>query len=186
MGGGVCTQGPWLHITHSPFLLYRSALDSIVMKIWSLCQKVVPATSKDTLNYSTTSSNISNSTSNNISNTTSINSKLKTSRSSLYEGVRLRIESVSWFFISLVLAIFVPQISYIISLTGGLAASFIFLFPGFILLRLMLKPGTEVIRNERCKIPLIVFGCLIIILGTFIFGLSIVYTIMNDANLLGK
>lgn len=99
------------------------------------------------------------------------------------EGIRLRVESVVWFFISLLLALFVPVISYIISLTGGLAASFIFLFPGLILLRLVFRPGgvTCAVWQRVC---FVMFACLIITLGTFIFGLSIVYTVMHDAKLI--
>ena len=103
--------------------------------------------------------------------------------SHLYEGIRLRVESVTWFFISLLLAIFVPQISYIINLTGGLAASFIFLFPGFILIKLVLKPQNYSDYSTLCRGFSIIFGSLIIVIGTFIFGLSVVYTIMKDANL---
>lgn len=54
-----------------------------------------------------------------------------------HPNVRLRVASVVWFFLSLLLSIFVPQISYIISLTGGLAATFIFVFPGMVLLSLI-------------------------------------------------
>ena len=47
-----------------------------------------------------------------------------------YKWRRLRIESVLWFAITLALAVLVEQISNIVSLTGGLAATFIFVFPG--------------------------------------------------------
>ena len=48
----------------------------------------------------------------------------------VYKNVRLTILSVLWFAASLTLALFVSKISYIISVTGGLAATFIFIFPG--------------------------------------------------------
>ena len=57
-----------------------------------------------------------------------------TNRIASYEGTRLRVISVVWFFLSLTLALFIPQISYIIEFTGGLAATFIFIFPGTIVL----------------------------------------------------
>ena len=44
--------------------------------------------------------------------------------------LRLRLISVLWFILSLAIALFVPGISYIIDFTGGLAAMFIFVFPG--------------------------------------------------------
>jgi hypothetical protein len=111
------------------------------------------------------------------------NNDVLSTKSSISENIRLRVESVVWFFISLLLALFVPVISYIISLTGGLAASFIFLFPGVILLKLMTRPGSQLVYPTWQRVCLVAFGSLITVLGTFIFGLSIVYTIMNDANL---
>lgn len=146
-------------------MLHRSALDSIIMKLWGLCQKRL---SSDALLYSTSKS---------------LRNNANTKPSSIGEGIRLRVESVIWFFISLVLALFVPVISYIISLTGGLAASFIFLFPGLILLQLMLRSGSETVYSKWQRVCFVLLGCLITTLGTFIFGLSIVYTIMHDANL---
>ena len=87
-----------------------------------------------------------------------------------------------WFFSSLLLALYVPAISDIVSFTGGLAASFIFLFPGLILLKLTLRTD---LRYSTCqRVCFVVFGCVIIVIGTFIFGLSVVYTIMSDAKLL--
>lgn len=107
-----------------------------------------------------------------------------TARTRFYEGIRLRVLSVAWFLISLALALFVPVISYIISLTGGLAASFIFLFPGLILLRLLSRPGGQGSHGRCVRVLLLAFACLTIILGTFIFGLSVVYTVMLDAQLI--
>lgn len=98
------------------------------------------------------------------------------------EGVRFRVESVVWFFSSLLLALYVPAISDIVSFTGGLAASFIFLFPGLILLKLMLR--TDLSYSTCQRVCFVAFGCAIIVIGTFIFGLSVIYTIMSDSKLL--
>ena len=49
-----------------------------------------------------------------------------------YKWTRLRVESLVWFLTTLALAIAVKQISDVVSLTGGLAATFIFLFPGIL------------------------------------------------------
>lgn len=140
------------------------------MKVWGLCQKGLSSRrlSGDAVYYSTSQS---------------LTNEATTTYSRISEGIRLRVESVVWFFISLLLALFVPVISYIISLTGGLAASFIFLFPGLILLKLMLRPGSEQVYRKWQRVCFVVFGCLITVLGTFIFSLSVVFTIMNDANL---
>ena len=49
---------------------------------------------------------------------------------SSHEGCRLRSISVVWFILSLSLSLVTTKISYIIDFTGGLAAVFIFFFPG--------------------------------------------------------
>ena len=46
------------------------------------------------------------------------------------ERRRRVITTLIWFIISLLLALFIPDIAVIISLLGGLAAIFIFVFPG--------------------------------------------------------
>ncbi len=153
-------------------------MDSMIMKLWQYCSMMRCSSSRGSpsLHYSTLQAEAS--------------SRPHAQACCLSEGVRLRVESVVWFLISLLLALFVPVISYIISLTGGLAASFIFLFPGLLLLRLVLgppargRPGLGDRELSRCqRTCFVLFGCLIIVLGTFIFGLSIVYTIMHDAKL---
>lgn len=47
-----------------------------------------------------------------------------------YPLTRWRVEGAAWLLITLALAIFVPEISYVIHPIGGLAATFIFIFPG--------------------------------------------------------
>ena len=47
-----------------------------------------------------------------------------------HRTARLRVEGTIWVLLSLVLAIFVPEILYIINPLGGLAAAFILIFPG--------------------------------------------------------
>ena len=46
------------------------------------------------------------------------------------ERIRRVIQTVIWSFFSLVLALFIPSIGVVISVIGGLAAVFIFIFPG--------------------------------------------------------
>ena len=54
-------------------------------------------------------------------------------RLSSYEGCRLQSISVVWFFLSLSLSLVTTKITYIIDFTGGLAAVFIFFFPGTVI-----------------------------------------------------
>lgn len=46
------------------------------------------------------------------------------------ERLRRIITTLIWFIISLLIALFIPDIGVVISLLGGLAAIFIFVFPG--------------------------------------------------------
>ncbi len=79
---------------------------------------------------------------------------------------------------------FVPNISDIISLTGGLAASFIFIFPGLVLIAFVLKPEAKTKYPGYFIGVGVAIGFIIIVFGSFIFGISVVYTIMHDAKLL--
>jgi len=47
-----------------------------------------------------------------------------------WQLTRHRIEATIWFFLSLLFAIFIPDIIKVIQPLGGLAATFIFIFPG--------------------------------------------------------
>ena len=47
-----------------------------------------------------------------------------------WERVRLGVEGTAWLLLSLLLALFVPDISPIINPIGGLAAILMFVFPG--------------------------------------------------------
>lgn len=46
------------------------------------------------------------------------------------EKRRRILQTMVWFVVTLVLALFIPDIGRVISLIGGLAACFIFVFPG--------------------------------------------------------
>lgn len=46
------------------------------------------------------------------------------------EQRRRILQTLVWFVVTLVLALFIPDIGRVISLIGGLAACFIFVFPG--------------------------------------------------------
>lgn len=47
-----------------------------------------------------------------------------------WQLTRHRIEATVWFFLSVLFAIFIPDIVKVIQPLGGLAAAFIFIFPG--------------------------------------------------------
>ena len=101
-----------------------------------------------------------------------------------YQRTRLIVISLLWFFVSLLLAIFVPDISDIISLTGGLAASFIFIFPGLVIIKFVLKADAKTKFTGYFIALCLAVGFVIVVFGSFIFGISVVYTIMHDAKLL--
>ena len=56
--------------------------------------------------------------------------KVSPERVASEERMRRVVQASSWFVSSLVLAIFIPNIGVVIALLGGLAAIFIFVFPG--------------------------------------------------------
>lgn len=48
-------------------------------------------------------------------------------------------QTLAWFVLTLLLALFIPDIGRVISLIGGLAACFIFIFPGKSSLKIFLR-----------------------------------------------
>ncbi|XP_063951212.1 sodium-coupled neutral amino acid transporter 7-like [Lytechinus pictus] len=95
----------------------------------------------------------------------------------LREKRRRVIETVTWFSISLLLALFIPDIGVVISVIGGLAAVFIFVFPGLCLVQFVLQHSAASRRKRWC---LIAFGGFLLALGVFIFSESFILSIMND------
>ncbi|CAL8351176.1 unnamed protein product [Merluccius merluccius] len=83
--------------------------------------------------------------------------------------------TVFWIAITLLIAMFVPDMSDVISVIGGISAFFIFIFPGLCLVFIM---QTEpVSRNVR--VLLTGWGVVSIVVGTFIFGQSTTIAIME-------
>lgn len=83
-----------------------------------------------------------------------------------------------WFLSTLVFAIYVPDISSTINLVGGLAILFIFFFPGVCLIS-----ATEVQRDclSSCSfIFLTAIGVFYVLIGAFIFGVTLTQVIMKD------
>jgi sodium-coupled neutral amino acid transporter 7/8 len=84
----------------------------------------------------------------------------------------------TWFVLSIILAIEIPDIGAVIGLLGSLAAVFIFIFPGLCLLQssLLEDPGIVELRN-KLKIMLAAF---FMTLGTFIFGVVLTQGLIED------
>ncbi|XP_042266835.1 putative sodium-coupled neutral amino acid transporter 8a isoform X1 [Thunnus albacares] len=84
-----------------------------------------------------------------------------------------------WITITLLIAVFVPDISKVISVIGGISAFFIFIFPG---LCLMFAMQSEPV-SCKTRVVLTVWGVVTLICGAFIFGQSTTIAVMQ---LLGK
>ncbi|XP_078527344.1 solute carrier family 38 member 8 isoform X1 [Lissotriton helveticus] len=80
-----------------------------------------------------------------------------------------------WIFVTLIFAMFVPDISEVISIIGGIGAFFIFIFPGLCLVCAMISEPVE--RKKR--VCLIIWGLISIFCGAFIFGQSTTIAVME-------
>ncbi|XP_071495332.1 sodium-coupled neutral amino acid transporter 7-like [Diadema antillarum] len=99
------------------------------------------------------------------------------------ERRRRVIETLTWFMLSLLLALFIPDIGVVISVIGGLGAVFIFVFPGLCLVQFVLQHSAA---SPRKRWFLIAFGTFLLALGVFIFSESFILAIMNDVSGQGK
>nr|CAB3266259.1 putative sodium-coupled neutral amino acid transporter 7 [Phallusia mammillata] len=86
----------------------------------------------------------------------------------------------TWFFASLALALFIPNIGEAIALVGGFAGCFILVFPGLCLTMVAYK-----LENmPRWKINVLSFiGLFYVAVGTFLFGEITSEAIMNDLHI---
>lgn len=84
------------------------------------------------------------------------------------ERRRRLLQTFTWFLLTLLLALFIPDIGRVISVVGGLAACFIFVFPGLCLIQAKLSEMEEV--KPASWWALVAYGVLLVTLGTFIFG----------------
>ncbi|MEQ2277583.1 hypothetical protein XENORESO_004722 [Xenotaenia resolanae] len=87
--------------------------------------------------------------------------------------------TVLWIMTTLLIAMFVPDISKVISVIGGISAFFIFIFPG---LCLMFAMQSEPV-SCKTRVALTIWGVVTLICGAFIFGQSTTIAVME---LLGK
>ncbi|XP_072320883.1 sodium-coupled neutral amino acid transporter 7 [Eucyclogobius newberryi] len=95
------------------------------------------------------------------------------------EQRRRILQTLVWFIVTLVLALFIPDIGRVISLIGGLAACFIFVFPGLCLMQVKLS---ETDNRSTSWHGMIIFGVVMVTLGAFIFGLTTSNSIYQDVN----
>ncbi|XP_073321039.1 putative sodium-coupled neutral amino acid transporter 8 [Pagrus major] len=85
--------------------------------------------------------------------------------------------TVIWISVTLLIAMFVPDMGEVISVIGGISAFFIFIFPGLCLVFTM---QTESV-SPRVRAVLTVWGVITIVVGAFIFGQSTTIAIMELA-----
>uniref|UniRef100_A0A673AAM9 Solute carrier family 38 member 8a n=1 Tax=Sphaeramia orbicularis TaxID=375764 RepID=A0A673AAM9_9TELE len=83
--------------------------------------------------------------------------------------------TVLWIMATLLIAMFVPDISKVISVIGGISAFFIFIFPG---LCLMFAMQSEPV-SCKTRVVLTIWGVMTLICGAFIFGQSTTIAVMQ-------
>ncbi|XP_027140593.1 putative sodium-coupled neutral amino acid transporter 8a [Larimichthys crocea] len=83
--------------------------------------------------------------------------------------------TVLWITATLLIAMFVPDISKVISVIGGISAFFIFIFPG---LCLMFAMQSEPV-SWKTRVVLTVWGVITLLCGAFIFGQSTTTAVMQ-------
>ncbi|KAK2854086.1 hypothetical protein Q5P01_006747 [Channa striata] len=93
------------------------------------------------------------------------------------ERRRRILQTLVWCIVTLVLALFIPDIGRVISLIGGLAACFIFVFPGLCLMQAKLS---ETDSRSASWHGLVIFGVAMVTIGAFIFGLTTTNSIYQD------
>ncbi|KPP64845.1 putative sodium-coupled neutral amino acid transporter 7 [Scleropages formosus] len=94
------------------------------------------------------------------------------------ERRRRVVQTVVWFSLTLILALFTPDIGRIISLIGGLAACFIFVFPGLCLIQAKLSEIQEV--KPASWWGMVSYGVFMVTVGAFIFGQTTTNAIYHD------
>ncbi|XP_049642088.1 sodium-coupled neutral amino acid transporter 7 [Suncus etruscus] len=94
------------------------------------------------------------------------------------ERRRRLLQTFTWFLLTLLLALFIPDIGRVISVVGGLAACFIFVFPGLCLIQAKLSEMEEV--KPASWWALVAYGVLLVTLGAFIFGQTTANAIFMD------
>ncbi|XP_044290158.1 putative sodium-coupled neutral amino acid transporter 7 isoform X2 [Varanus komodoensis] len=94
------------------------------------------------------------------------------------ERRRRLLQTVSWFLLTLLLALFIPDIGKVISVIGGLAACFIFVFPGLCLIHTKLSEIQE--ARPASWWTMVCYGVFMVVLGAFIFGQTTANAVFVD------
>ncbi|XP_044047917.1 putative sodium-coupled neutral amino acid transporter 8a [Siniperca chuatsi] len=92
-----------------------------------------------------------------------------------FESSSRYVLTVLWITVTLLIATFVPDISKVVSVIGGISAFFIFIFPG---LCLMFAMQSEPV-SCKTRVILTVWGVVTLICGAFIFGQSTTIAVMQ-------
>ncbi|KAM6979989.1 sodium-coupled neutral amino acid transporter 7 [Aplochiton taeniatus] len=93
------------------------------------------------------------------------------------ERRRRIVQTLVWFFLTLILALFIPDIGRVISLIGGLAACFIFVFPGLCLIQAKLAETESRSMSWHGQVA---YGVVMVTVGAFIFGQTTTNSIYQD------
>ncbi|XP_007438959.1 putative sodium-coupled neutral amino acid transporter 7 [Python bivittatus] len=94
------------------------------------------------------------------------------------ERRRRLLQTICWFLLTLLLALFIPDIGRVISVIGGLAACFIFVFPGLCLIHTKLSEVQG--AGQVGWWTVVSYGIFMVVLGTFIFGQTTANAISMD------
>ncbi|CAG2243655.1 SLC38A7_8 [Mytilus edulis] len=97
------------------------------------------------------------------------------------ERNRRIIVTIVWFILTLLLAVFIPNIGVVIQILGAFAAVFIFIFPGMCMMSAVQNLVDDGIWTRRLK-GLAIFACAFILIGAFIFGLTLTQSVIADKN----
>uniref|UniRef100_A0ABM5EU45 Sodium-coupled neutral amino acid transporter 7 n=1 Tax=Pogona vitticeps TaxID=103695 RepID=A0ABM5EU45_9SAUR len=87
-------------------------------------------------------------------------------------------QTLGWFLLTLLLALFIPDIGKVISVIGGLAAGFIFVFPGLCLIHTKLSEIQE--ARPASWWMMVSYGVFMVVLGAFIFGQTTAHAVFVD------
>lgn len=94
------------------------------------------------------------------------------------ELIRRCIIAAVWFFLSVFLAVVIPNIGAVIDILGSLAAIFIFIFPGLCLMQSSLMVDSGLVKSWT-KLRIVV-AIAFLVIGSFLFGVVLTQGIFND------
>ncbi|KAK3749421.1 hypothetical protein RRG08_057230 [Elysia crispata] len=97
-----------------------------------------------------------------------------------HEKIRRIITTVVWFGLTLIITISIPNIGVVIQVLGSAAALFIFVFPGICLFKAMQNQLESGISQSQKVYWLRGLAVFFIVVGTFIFGLTLSQAIIKD------